>query len=90
MTSSPEVSRNRRRYGVKHIEKYALGITETITYKVKGGNSVVVDLITNAQDSIADGDLNNARQVLNVAKHLLSEINNGNLVGTVKRKAREA
>jgi hypothetical protein len=63
-----------------------LGITQTITYKVKGGNSVVIDLITNAQDSIADGDLNNARQVLNVAKHLLSEINNGNLVGTVKRK----
>ena len=86
MTSSPEVSRNRRRYGVNHIEKYASGITQTITYKVKGGNSVVIDLITNAQDSIADGDLNNARQVLNVAKHLLSEINNGNLVGTVKRK----
>ena len=86
MTSSPEVSRNRRRYGVNHIEKYASGITETITYKVKGGNSVVIDLITNAQDSITDGDLNNARQVLNVAKHLLSEINNGNLVGTVKRK----
>ena len=86
MTSYPEVSRNRRRYGVNHIEKYASGITETITYKVKGGNSVVIDLITNAQDSITDGDLNNARQVLNVAKHLLSEINNGNLVGTVKRK----
>jgi hypothetical protein len=65
MTSYPEVSRNRRRYGVNHI---------------------VIDLITNAQDSITDGDLNNARQVLNVAKHLLSEINNGNLVGTVKRK----
>jgi hypothetical protein len=86
MTSYPEVSRNRRRYGVNHIEKYASGITQTITYKVKGGNSVVIDLITNAQDSITDGDLNNARQVLNVAKHLLSEINNGNLVGTVKRK----
>ena len=86
MTSYPEVSRNRRRYGVDHIEKYTLGITETITYKVKGGNSVVLGLITNAQDSITDGDLNNARQVLNVAKHLLSEINNGNLVGTVKRK----
>jgi len=86
MTSYPEISRNRRRYGIDHIEKYALGITETITYKMKGGNSIVVDLITNAQDFMADGDLNNARQVLNVAKHLLSEINNGNLVGTVKRK----
>ena len=49
MTSYPEVSRNRRRYGVDHIEKYALGITQTITYKVKGGNSVVLGLITNAQ-----------------------------------------
>ena len=86
MTSYPEVSRNRRRYGVDHIEKYALGITQTITYKVKGGNSVVIGLITNAQDSMADGDLNNARQVLNVAKHILSEIDNGNLAGTVKRK----
>lgn len=86
MTSYPEISRNRRRYGIDHIEKYALGITETITYKMKGGNSIVVDLITNAQDFMADGDLNNARQVLNVAKHLLSEINKGNLVGTVKRK----
>lgn len=86
MTSYPEVSRNRRRYGVDHIEKYALGITQTITYKVKGGNSVVTDLITKAQDFMADGDLNNARQVLNVAKHLLSEIDNGNLAGTVKRK----
>jgi hypothetical protein len=68
MTSYPEVSRNRRRYGVNHIEKYALGITpqKTITYKVKGGNSVVIDLITNAQDSITDGDLNNARQVLKI------------------------
>ena len=86
MTSYPEISRNRRRYGIDHIEKYALGITETITYKMKGGNSIVVDLITNAQDFMADGDLNNARQVLNVAKHLLSEINKGNLVGTVKLK----
>ena len=86
MTSYPQVSRNRRRYGVDHIENYALGIKETITYKIKGGNSIVVDLITDAQDSINDGDLNNARQILNVAKHLLSEINNGNLVGTVKRK----
>jgi hypothetical protein len=86
MTSYPEVSRNRRRYGVDHIEKYALGITQTITYKVKGGNRVVIDLITKAQDFMTDGDLNNARQVLNVAKHLLSEIDNGNLAGTVKRK----
>ena len=86
MTSYPEVSRNRRRYGVDHIEKYALGITQTITYKVKGGNRVVIDLITKAQDFMTDGDLKNARQVLNVAKHLLSEIDNGNLAGTVKRK----
>jgi len=86
MTSYPEVSRNRRRYGVDHIEKYALGITQTITYKDKGGKRVVIDLITKAQDFMTDGDLNNARQVLNVAKHLLSEIDNGNLAGTVKRK----
>ena len=86
MTITPQVRRNRRRYGVDHIEKYVLGITETITYKVKGGNSVVVGLITNAQDLMADGDVNNARQILNIAKHILDEIANGKLVGTVKRK----
>ena len=86
MTITPQVSRNRRRYGVDHIEKYVLGITETITYKVKGGNNVVVGLITNAQDLMADGDVNNARQILNIAKHILDEIANGNLVGKVKRK----
>ena len=86
MISTPQVSRNRRRYGVDYIEKYVLGITETITYKLKGGNSVVVDLITHAQDLMADGDVNNARQILNIAKHILDEIANGKLVGTVKRK----
>jgi len=86
MISTPQVSRNRRRYGVDYIEKYVLGITETITYKLKGGNSVVVDLITHAQDLMADGDVNNARQILNIAKHILDEIANGKLFGTVKRK----
>jgi hypothetical protein len=86
MISTPQVSRNRRRYGVDYIEKYVFGITETITYKLKGGNTVVVDLITHAQDLMADGDVNNARQILNIAKHILDEIANGKLVGTVKRK----
>jgi len=35
---------------------------------------------------MADGDVNNARQILNIAKHILDEIANGKLVGTVKRK----
>ena len=89
VTTSKEISRSRRRYGVNHVDRYAVGITETITYKMYGGNRVVLDLITDSQNFLAEGDLNNVRKTLNIAKHLLSEIANGKLVATKNAKIKK-
>jgi hypothetical protein len=47
---------------------------------------VVAGLLSDAQELLSHGDEERSRQILNVAKAILFEIVDGNLVLTVERK----
>ena len=86
MTTSTQSSRNVSMYGFDDIDSYIESVKESITYQFTGGNMVVAGLMSDAQELMAFGDTERARQTLNVAKTILFNIMDGNLVGTVERK----
>jgi hypothetical protein len=47
---------------------------------------IVAGLMSDAQELIAGGAQESSRQTLNIAKHILFLIMDGELVGTVERK----
>ncbi len=86
MTNATQTSRNESMYGFADIDAYVESVKDSITYKFTGGNMVVAGLMSDAQELMAVGDVERARQTLNVAKTIMFEIMDGNLVGTVERK----
>jgi hypothetical protein len=86
MNNTTQTSRNEQMYGFADIDSYIESIKDSITYKFTGGNMVVAGLMSDAQELMAVGDVERARQTLNVAKTIMFEIMDGNLVGTVERK----
>ena len=85
MTNATQASRNESMYGFADIDSYIESVKDSITYKFTGGN-MVAGLMSDAQELMAVGDVERARQTLNVAKTVMFEIMDGNLVGTVERK----
>jgi hypothetical protein len=83
--SSTQIDRNMRMYGVADIEQWLQDMTDSITYKCSGGHMVVAGLMSDAQELLAMDDTERARKTLNIAKHVLFEIADGQLVGTVER-----
>jgi hypothetical protein len=69
-------------YGFEDIDAYIESVKESITYQFTGGNMIVAGLMSDAQELMAFGDTERARQTLNVAKTILFNIMDGNLVGT--------
>lgn len=49
-------------------------VTDSITYKFSGGNMIVASLMSDAQEQMAFGDVEGARQTLNKAKGVLFAI----------------
>ena len=86
MNNTTETSHNEQMYGFADIDSYIESVKDSITYKFTGGNMVVAGLMSDAQELMAVGDIERARQTLNVAKTIMFEIMDGNLVGTVQRK----
>ena len=86
MTNATQTNRNVSMYGFADIDSYIESVKESITYKFTGGNMVVSGLMSDAQELMAHGDTERARQSLNIAKTIMFEIMDGNLVGTVERK----
>jgi len=82
MTTSTQSSRNVSMYGFEDIDAYIESVKESITYQFTGGNMIVAGLMSDAQELMAFGDTERARQTLNVAKTILFNIMDGNLVGT--------
>ena len=78
--------RNINMYGVADIDAYVQSVKESITYQFTGGNMVVAGLMSDAQELIACGAQESSRKTLNIAKHILFLIMDGELVGTVERK----
>jgi len=86
MTDATQTSRNEHMYGFANIDSYIELVKDSITYKFTGGNMVVAGLMSDAQELIAGGAQDRSRQTLNIAKHILFLIMDGELVGTVERK----
>ena len=86
MTNATQISRNESMYGFADIDSYIESVKDSITYKFTGANMVVAGLMSDAQELIAGGAQDRSRQTLNIAKHILFLIMDGNLVGTVERK----
>ena len=86
MTNATQTNRNVSMYGFADIDSYIESVKESITYQFTGGNMVVAGLMSDAQELIAGGAQNSSRQTLNIAKHILFLIMDGELVGTVERK----
>ena len=82
MTTSTQSSRNVSMYGFDDIDSYIESVKESITYQFTGGNMVVAGLMSDAQELMAFGDTERARQTLNVAKTILFMIADGELVGS--------
>jgi hypothetical protein len=86
MTNATQTTRNESMYGFADIDAYIESVKESMTYKFTGGHMIVAGLMSDTQELMAHGDVERARQTLNIAKHILFEIADGNLIGTVERK----
>jgi len=82
MSTSTQSSRNVSMYGFEDIDSYIESVKESITYQFTGGNMIVAGLMSDAQELMAFGDTERARQTLNVAKTILFNIMDGKLVAT--------
>ena len=76
---------NIQMYGVTNIDAYINSVVNSFTYKVTGGNMVVAGLMSDAQELMSFGDTEGARKTLNIAKAILFQIMDGQLVGTRER-----
>lgn len=68
------------------IEAFKTSIRESITYRYTGGNMVVAGLMSDAQELIAMGQSEAARQMLNRAKAVLFDIMDGKMSGSAEVK----
>jgi hypothetical protein len=73
---------NVQMYGVANIDAYIESVKASFTYKTTGGNMIVAGLMSDAQEQMAFGDTEGARKTLNIAKTILFQIMDGELVGT--------
>ena len=71
-------------YGCNAAE-FIAQIQGCITYQLSGANMVVAGLMSDAQEEMAMGAVERARQTLNRAKLILGEFMDGNLVANVAR-----
>lgn len=61
------------------ITKFKESVRRSITYRFTGGNMVVAGLMSDAQELMAMGDSESARQMLNRAKSILFDIMDGKM-----------
>ena len=67
------------------IDHFMDSIRNSATYKLSGANMVVAGLMSDAQEELAMGANERARQTLNCAKAVLFEIMEGKLIADVAR-----
>ena len=71
-------NRDIQMYGC-NFQDFLENVTDSITYKLSGANMVVAGLMSDAQEQMAFGDTEGARQTLNRAKGVLFAIMEGEL-----------
>jgi len=84
LTTAQE-ERNINMYGIADIDAYVESVKKSVTYQFTGANMVVAGLMSDAQELIAGCAQDRSRQTLNIAKHILFLVMDGELVGTVNR-----
>jgi hypothetical protein len=62
-----------------NITEYKESVRRSITYRFTGGNMVVAGLMSDAQELMAMGQTETARQYLNRAKSILFDIMDGTM-----------
>ena len=65
-----------KRYGVPKMKDFVESVKNSTAYKVGGLEMVIVSLLSDAQEEIANGMSEQARQTINRVKYLVIE--NGN------------
>ncbi len=73
------IEQNQKMYGIKYLDDFVAGIKESLVYKMTGGFMVVASMLSDAQEQMAFGDLEGARQTINLAKYLQFKIAAGEL-----------
>ena len=68
------------------IEEFKASVRRSITYRFTGGNMVVTGLMSDAQELMAMGHVEAARQMLNRAKAILFYIMDGHMSGNAEVK----
>jgi hypothetical protein len=68
------------------IEAFKASVRRSITYRFTGGNMVVAGLMSDAQELMAVGQTETARQYLNRAKAILFDIMDGKMSGGAEVK----
>jgi hypothetical protein len=81
MTNATQINRNEFMYGFADMDAYIESVENSLTYTFTGGNMIVAGLMSDAQELIAGGSQDRARQTLNIAKFILFKIMDGELVG---------
>jgi hypothetical protein len=71
-------NRDSQMYGCD-FQKFLDSVTSSITYKFSGANMIVAGLMSDAQEQMAFGDAEGARQTLNRAKGVLFAVMDGQL-----------
>jgi hypothetical protein len=71
-------NRDSQMYGCD-FQKFLDNVTSSITYKFSGANMIVAGLMSDAQEQMAFGDTEGARQTLNRAKGVLFAVMEGQL-----------
>ena len=71
-------NRDSQMYGCD-FQKFLDSVTNSITYKFSGANMIVAGLMSDAQEQMAFGDTEGARQTLNRAKGVLFAVMDGQL-----------
>jgi hypothetical protein len=69
-----------------NITEYKESVRRSITYRFTGGNMVVAGLMSDAQELMAMGQTEAARQMLNRAKAVLFDIMDGEMSGGAEVK----
>ena len=81
--TSDWIDRNMRTYGVADIDEWKRSMRDCATYKCVGANMVIAGLMSDAQELMAHGDVERARKTLNIAKSVLFDVMDGEMVGCV-------
>jgi hypothetical protein len=68
-------------------DNYLASIKNSLSYKFSGAGMCACSVLSDAQELMAMGDVERARQEINLAKLIIMEMMDGNLVLNVERGA---